>query len=131
MAHKGKKLFSFLEVTDETPIQKLSVAEQFRLLVRRLSNSDAEQLKADSAETVYMLQLQANLREFLYKATAKVRNGDEKSVTMELSSKFLPVLDVVLNSPSIKPFYTWKVDKPEVDLDIEYFFTLTLEVKSY
>lgn len=131
MAVKGKKLFSFLEVTDETPIQKLSIAEQFRLLVHRLSNADAEQLKADSAETVYMLQLQANLREFLYKATTKVRNGEEKSVTMEISSKFLPVLDTVLNSPTIKPFYDWKINKPEIDLDIDYTFQLTLEVKSY
>lgn len=131
MARQGKKLFSFLEVTDDTPIQKLSITEQFRLLVRKLSNSDAEQLKADSAETVYMLQLQADLREFLYKATAKVRNGDERSVTMEISSKFLPVLDTVLHSPTIKPFYTWSISKPEVDLDIDYFFTLTLEVKSY
>lgn len=131
MARRGKKLFSFLEVTDDTPIQKLSIAEQFRLLVRKLSNSDAEQLKADSAETVYMLQLQADLREFLYKATAKVRNGDEKSVTMEISSKFLPVLDTVLNSPAINPFYTWSISKPEVDWDIDYFFTLTLEAKSY
>ena len=131
MARRGKKLFSFLEVTDDTPIQKLSIAEQFRLLVRKLSNSDAEQLKADSAETVYMLQLQADLREFLYKATAKVRNGDEKSVTMEISSKFLPVLNTVLNSPAINPFYTWSISKPEIDLDIDYFFTLTLEAKSY
>ena len=131
MARQGRKLFSFLEVTDDTPIQKLSILEQFRLLVRRLSNSDAEQLKADSAETVYMLQLQANLREFLYKATAKIRNGEQRSVTMELSSKFLPVLDGVLNSAAIKPYYTWKISKPEVDLDIDYFFTLTLEVKSY
>lgn len=131
MARRGKKLFSFLEVTDDTPIQKLSIAEQFRLLVRKLSNSDAEQLKADSAETVYMLQLQADLREFLYKATAKVRNGDEKSVTMEISSKFLPVLDTVLNSPAINPFYTWSISNPEIDWDIDYFFTLTLEAKSY
>ena len=131
MARRGKKLFSFLEVTDDTPIQKLSIAEQFRLLVRKLSNSDAEQLKADSAETVYMLQLQADLREFLYKATAKVRNGDEKSVTMEISSKFLPVLNTVMNSPAINPFYTWSISKPEIDLDIDYFFTLTLEAKSY
>lgn len=131
MAHAGKKLFSFLEVTDDTPVQKLGVLDQFRLLVRKLSNSDAEQLKADSAETVYNLQLQANLQEFIHKAATKVRNGDEKSVTMQLSSKFLPVLDGVLNSPSIKPFYTWTIEKPEVDLDIDYFFTLTLEVRAY
>ena len=56
---KGKKLFSFLEVTEETPIQKLTVTEQFRLLVRKLTNSDREQLRADDAETVFQLTLQA------------------------------------------------------------------------
>lgn len=131
MAHKGKKLFSFLEVTDETPIQKLSIMDQFRLLVRRLSNSDAEQLKADDAETVYELQLKADLQEFLYKATQKVRNGEEKSVTMNISSKFLPVLDSVLEGSTIKPFYTYEIHKPEVDLDIDYFIRLTLEVRAY
>lgn len=131
MAHKGKKLFSFLEVTDETPIQKLSIMDQFRLLVRRLSNSDAEQLKADDAETVYELQLKADLQEFLYKATKKVRNGEEQSVTMNISSKFLPVLDSVLEGPTIKPFYTYEIHKPEVDLDIDYFIRLTLEVRAY
>lgn len=131
MAHKGKKLFSFLEVTDETPIQKLSVMDQFRLLVRRLSNSDAEQLKADDAETVYELQLKADLQEFLYKATQKVRNGEEKSVTMNISSKFLPVLDSVLEGSTIKPFYTYEIHKPEIDLDIDYFIRLTLEVRAY
>lgn len=131
MASKGKKLFSFLEVTDETPIQKLSVLEQFRLLVRKASNSDREQLRADDAETIYQLQMQANLLEFITKATSKVRNGQARSVTVQLSSKFLPVLDEVLESPTIKPFYTWTIDKPEVDYDIDYFFRLKLEVRAY
>lgn len=131
MAVKGKKLFSFLEVTDETPIQKLSMMDQFRLLVRKLSSSDAEQLKAEDAETVYQLQLKADLQEFLHKATAKVRDGDEKSVTMSISSKFLPVLNEVLEGSTIKPFYTYKMVQPEVDLDIDYFVRLTLEVRAY
>ena len=68
---KSKKLFSFIEVTDDTPIQKLSFLEQLRVFVKRITNSDKEQLKAESAETVYILQLKANLLEFIHKADRK------------------------------------------------------------
>lgn len=60
---KGKKLFSFIAVDDDTPIQKLTFSEQLRVLIQRLTNESKEQLKADDAETVYQLQLKANLLE--------------------------------------------------------------------
>lgn len=61
---KGKKLFSFIAVDDNTPIQKLTFSEQLRVLIQRMTNESKEQLKADDAETVYQLQLKANLLEF-------------------------------------------------------------------
>ena len=128
---KGKKIFSFVEVDDSTPIQKLSLGEQLRVLIRRATNGDREQLKADDAETVYNLQLKANLLEFLYKATEKVRQGEHHSVTVSISSKFLPVLDDVLQSRSIASYYDVKVFKPEIEYDIDYYIEVTLEVKSY
>ena len=128
---KGKKLFSFIAVDDNTPIQKLTFSEQLRVLVQRMTNESKEQLKADDAETAYQLQLKANLLEFLHKATEKVRQGEHHSVTVAVSSKFLPVLDDVLSSSSISTFYTYTVEKPEIEYDIEYFIEITLEVKSY
>lgn len=128
---KGKKLFSFIAVDDNTPIQKLTFSEQLRVLIQRMTNESKEQLKADDAETVYQLQLKANLLEFLQKATEKVRQGEHRSVTVSVSSKFLPVLQEVLESTSISTYYTYSVDKPEIDYDIEYFIQITLEVKSY
>lgn len=128
---KGKKLFSFIAVDDNTPIQKLTFSEQLRVLIQRMTNESKEQLKADDAETVYQLQLKANLLEFLQKATEKVRQGEHHSVTVSVSSKFLPVLQEVLESTSIATYYTYSVDKPEIDYDIEYFIQITLEVKSY
>lgn len=127
----GKKLFSFVEVTDDTPIQKLTVLEQLRLLIRRMANDDKEQLRAEDAETVYQLQLKANLLEFLIKATEKVRQGEEKSVTCQISSKFNPVLEEVLQSPSIANYYTATVVSPDIDFDVDYFIKVKLEVKSY
>lgn len=128
---KGKRLFSFVEVDDSTPIQKLTFMEQMRVLIKRLTNEDKEQLKAEDAETVYALQLKADLLEFLQKATERVRRGEHKSVTVSVSSKFLPVLEDVLESSSISTYYTYIVDKPEIEYDVEYFIKITLEVKSY
>ena len=128
---KGKKLFTFIEVDDNTPIQKLSLSEQLRVLVKRLTHDDKEQLRADDAETVYQLQLKANLLEFLHKATEKVRQGEHKSVTVAISSRFEPVLKDVLESASITAYYNVTVNKPDVEYDIEYFIRVTLEVKSY
>ena len=127
----GKKLFSFVEMTDDVPIQKLTVLEQLRLLVRKLANDDKEQLKADDAETVYLLTLKANLLEFFNKATEKIRKGDERSVTCQVSSKFLPVLDEVLQSTSIGSYYAAEVIKPDIEFDIDYFVKVKLEVKTY
>lgn len=128
---KGKKLFSFIEVTDDTPIQKLSFLEQLRIFVKRITNTDREQLKVESAETVYLLQLKANLLEFLYKATEDVRQGKHRSVTVSISSKFAPVIDEVLQTPSIAAYYNVSVKKPDIDYDIEYSILVTLEVKAY
>lgn len=128
---RGKKLFTFVEIDDSTPIQRLSVSEQLRALVRRLAQDDREQLRAEDAETVYLLQLKADLLEFIYKATEKLRHGEHSSVTVSLSSKFLPVLDEVLGSPAITTYYTVSVSKPTIDYDVEYFFTMRLEVRAY
>lgn len=131
MAKPGKKLFSYLEVGDDTPVQKLSILEQFRLLIRKASNADSEQLRADDATTKYQLTLQADLLEFLQKATNKLRQGEARKVTCQVSSKFLPVLDDVLASTPIAAYYTVKVEKPDIEFDIDYFVKVTLEVKSY
>lgn len=128
---KGKKLSSFVVVDDSTPIQKLSIMEQLRVLIHRLSNGDREQLKADDAETVFELRLKADLLEFLHKSTELVRNGTHHSVTVAVSSKFKPVLQDVLESPSITSYYNTSVVDPDIAYDIDYFLQVTLEVKSY
>lgn len=128
---KGKKLFSFIEVTEETPIAKLSILEQIRLLIVKLSNENREQLKAQDAETQEILRLQANLLEFFEKSTAPLREGKETKVAVQVSSKFLPVLDTVLQSNSIRTFYNVEVIKPDIEYDIDYFFKVVLEVKAY
>lgn len=42
---KRKKLFSFVDVTENTPIQKLSVMDQVRVMIKKMSHDDAEELR--------------------------------------------------------------------------------------
>ena len=128
---KEKKLFTYTQIDDRTPIQKLSLSEQFRVLLRNLTHSEKNELATEDAVVKERLTMRANLLEFIKKATAPVREGKHKVVTVKISNQFDPVLEEVLNSPSVKNYYNVIVDRPNIDYDIIYFIKVRLEVKAY
>lgn len=130
MALKKKKLFTYVEVDDYTPIQKLSVKDQLRVLIQRLTYDDASELKTEDAVTVNQLTLQANLMEFLHRATDPIRKGEKHKVTVMVSNMFDPVLETVLNSNTIKNYYDIEIQRPDIEYDVKYFITIKMEVKT-
>ena len=125
----GKKLFSFIDVDENTPIQKLSVMDQIRVLLKKIMADDAAELAADNAVTISMLKLKADLMAILDDALAPIRKGQNFAVSIQIPNEFDPVLDEVLNSPRIKNYYTATIDRPDIDYDIPYNLRLNLEVK--
>lgn len=125
----GKKLFSFIEVDENTPIQKLSVADQMRVLVKKITADDSAELMAEDAVTMNMLQLKADLLGLLDEALEPIRKGKRRAVSISLSNEFDPVLDEVLNSPRISNYYYVSVQRPDIEYDIAYNIRLDLEVK--
>lgn len=128
---KATKLFTYTQVDDRTPIQKLSLGEQFRVLLRQLTHSTKNELATEDAVTHEYLTMRANLLDFINKSTKLIREGKHTSVTMSISNQFKPVLDEVLNSPQVTNFYNVEVSSPNVEYDILYFYKVRLEVKSY
>ena len=126
---KEKKLFSYTEINDDTPLQKLTIGEQLRVLLRRMTHSEKNDLANDDEVTKAYLTMRANLYDFISKATQTIREGKHYSVTMKISNQFDPVLEEVLDSPTVKNYYNVKVERPDIDYDIVYFITVTLEVK--
>ncbi|MDR1523205.1 MAG: hypothetical protein LBS29_04575 [Endomicrobium sp.] len=124
-----QRLFTFVDVDDNTPIQKLTIKDQLYTLLKRATNDDSTELEAEDAATTYQLKLKANLIEFLNKSTEAVREGKHKSVTVSVASIFEPVLDEVLQTASILKFYEVSVNKQEIGYDIPYFMEITLNVK--
>lgn len=125
----GKKLFSFIEVDENTPIQKLSVMDQFRVLIKKMTADDAAELMAEDAVTLNLLRLKADLIGLLDEALEPIRQGERRAVSISLSNEFDPVLDEVINSPNISNYYYVDVTRPDIEYDIPYKIRLDLEVR--
>lgn len=125
----GKKLFSFIEVDENTPIQKLSVMDQFRVLIKKMTADDAAELMAEDAVTLNLLRLKADLTGLLDEALEPIRQGKRRAVSISLSNEFDPVLDEVINSPNISNYYYVDVTRPDIEYDIPYKIRLDLEVR--
>ena len=125
----GKKLYSYVEVDDSTPVQKLKISDQFRVLLKHITYDPANELKSEDAVTTELMTLKANLATFLKKATDPIRKGNRKEVIVNISNKFDPVFQEVVSSPDIANYFTVDVVRPKIDYDIPYDFMVKLKVK--
>ena len=126
----GKRLMEYVDVTDNTPIQKLSALDQIRVLLKKLTHDDAAELQAENAVTRHSLELQADLSEMLNKALDPLRRGKSSAVSVSLPSVYESVIDDVFNNSRINQYYNVKISKPSIEYDgVPYNFRLDLEVK--
>ena len=126
----GKRLMEYVDVTDNTPIQKLSALDQIRVLLKKLTHDDAAELQAENAVTRHSLELQADLSEILNKALDPLRRGQSSAVSVSLPSVYENVIDDVFNNSRINQYYNVKISKPSIEYDgVPYNFRLDLEVK--
>lgn len=126
---KGKKLYKFVEYNDSIPVQKLTIGDQLRVLLKKLTEDPANELAVEDAVTTEYMTLKANLLNFLREATKPIREGHKREVIVNISNKFSPVFDSVLNSQEIRGFYDVYIVKPQIDYDIPYDIMVKLRVK--
>lgn len=124
-----KKLFSFIDVDENTPIQKLSVMDQIRVIIKKMSHDDAEELRAEDAVTQNLLHLKADLLGFLDKSLEPLRQGKKRAVSLSIPNLYDPVLDEVLQSSKIANFYDVTVTRPDIEYDIKYNIRVDLVIK--
>lgn len=124
-----KKLFSFIDVDENTPIQKLSVMDQIRVIIKKMSHDDAEELRAEDAVTQNLLHLKADLLGFLDKSLEPLRQGKKRAVSLSIPNLYDPVLDEVLQSSKIANFYDVTITRPDIEYDIKYNIRVDLVIK--
>lgn len=125
----NKKLYSYVEVDDRTPIQKLKIADQLRVLLKHIAHDPANELRTEDAVTTEYMTLKANLSDFLRKATNPIRRGEKREVIVNISNKFDPVFNEVITSHDIADFFDVSIVRPKLEYDIPYDFMLRLRVK--
>ncbi len=124
-----EKVYEYVELDDRIPIQKLSLMDQLRIVLKRFTYDAGQELKRDDAVTKEEMRLRADLTDFLYKATNPIRIGEKRKVLMEISNKFDPVFNSVISSKKFTNYYNIKVMRPQIDYDVPFLFRLELEVK--
>lgn len=123
------KVYSYVELDERTSIQKLGVFDQIRAMVRQLFHDDSKELLQSDILTREQLKLQADLMNFVDKATEPIRRGSKRSVEMKISSKFKSVIDEVLKNPRLTNYYHIHYKLPDIPYDIDYTITVRMEVR--
>lgn len=115
---------------ERVPIQRLTVLDQIRTLIKKVTSSSDSHLKGNKALLDKVSELEANLNEFLEQATKRLRERKEGYVKMEIDSMFKPVFDKVITSSRWTNYYNIKVEKPKTNLDISFLYIVEMELKS-
>lgn len=126
-----QRLTSYVEVDDNTPMLKLNLFDQLRVVINKFTQDDARELEYEDAFSIEEAKLKANLGDFIYKATKPIREGRRKSVTLSISSNFDTVLDEVLQGSSVSRYYTYKIHRPKLSYDVHHFILVRLEVLTH
>lgn len=126
---RGKRLYSYVEVDDRTPVQKLSLLDQCRLILRKLTEDPANELKSEDSVTAEYLKLKADLIDFIKQHTEPIKKGTHKTVVVQISNAFKPVLREVLESAEINKYYNIRIAKPHIDYDIPVEYLLEISIK--
>ena len=129
MAKEKQKLSSYIEIDDNTPMIKLSIRDQMRVILNKMAHDDARELDNEDEFAISEAKRRANLEDFLRKATKPLREGVHTSVSLRISSEFDDILKDVLESPQISRYYTVKMVRPEVDYNVHFNILVRLEVR--
>lgn len=124
---EGEVISRRIKPTENTTLAKLSFLDQFKLLISKFNNNDAAELDAAEKLSRTTLRMEASLQNLFTNATEGFDEGEHTSVTLQVSSKYLPYLDDVINERNgMGRFYDFEVTTRDLPLTVEYFFIVRI-----
>ena len=119
-----------IKPTENTTLAKLSVIDQLKLLFSKLSNDAAAELNANEKLSRETLKMTASLERLFSTAIENMKKGKHRSVTLQVSSKYLPYLDTVIDETrGMGRFYKFEVYKKDLPLNVDYMFIVKISIK--
>ena len=117
-------------ITDDTKLASLTVFDQIRLLLARLSNSGASDIDVAEKVSVDKIKHISALKTFLEKATNKLTELGKDSITIKLSSEFVPYIDEVMNGASdFGKYYDIEVFRKNIPLSTPHYIIVRITKK--
>lgn len=116
---------------ENTTLAKLSLTDMIRLLLfSKISNNDVAELDANEKLSASYLKNVASLSKFIDKATERIVNGTEKSVTVQLSSEYLPFIDEVTDPINGKGrYFNFEIYKKDLPQSVKHKFIVKISKK--
>lgn len=119
-----------IKVTEDTTLAKLGVFDQIKLLISKFNNNDVAELDAAEKLSGAAARMKASLIKLINTATEDLHDGTRQSVTMQVSSKYLPYLDDVIDPVRGEGrYYSFEVHKKDLPVTVEYKFLLVVKRK--
>lgn len=129
MAEK-KEVYRSVKLTDDINAAELSVVDQIRLLLAKVSNADEAELDAQTKLSREKLRRVSALNRLLTTAIEKMQSKGESSVTIGVSSEFLPYIDEVVDDKfGLGRFYEIRVYKKDLPSTVKHLFTVVIKTK--
>jgi len=125
-----KEVCRRIKVTDNVNIVKLGVLDQLRLLASRAGNSDEAELDARQKITVEKMRKIAALNYLFNTAIEKMLERGNSSVTLKVSSEFLPYIDEVIDTKrGMGRYYNFRVYKRDLPLTVRHTFVVKISTR--
>lgn len=127
---EGEVVSTHIKATESTTLAKLSFMDQFKLLINRFNNNDAAELDAAEKLSRVTLKMRASLQNLFTKAVEGLDEGVHTSVTLEVSSKFLPYIDGVIDQKrGMGRYYNFDISKQDLPITVDYMFIVRISRK--
>lgn len=117
-------------MTEDTTLAKLGVLDQIKLLISKFNNNDVAELDAAEKLSGAAARMKASLLKLIKTAAKDMQDGTVQSVTMQVSSKYLPYLDDVIDPVRGEGrYYDFEVYKKDLPITFDYKFLLVIKRK--
>lgn len=127
---EGEVISTRIKPTESTTVAKLSVTDQIKLLFSKFSNDDSAELAANEKVSAIALSMRASLQKLFKGAAEGIDSGVNTSVTLKVSSKYIPYLDDVIDErKGLGRYYKFEVSNRDLPINIDYSFIVTIRKK--
>lgn len=119
-----------IKVTEDTTLAKLGVFDQLKLLISKFSNNDIAELDAAEKLSGAAARMKASLLKLIRTAADGMKDGTVQSVTLQVSSKYLPYIDEVIDPIRGEGrYYDFEVYKKDLPANVDYKFLMVIKRK--